>query len=176
MMWRLPARGVRAYDATEIALDVLGGSQTSRLYRRLVHADQTASVAGSSPMGLIGGTSFGFAFARALDGTGLDTVEGTMIEELTRFCDEGPTDAELARTRVQFEREWLGQLARFESRADLFGCYATLHGRPELVNSRVAEFCSITSAEVRDAARAWLRPEQRAVLTYRRGHDVGEAS
>ena len=176
MTWRLPARGTRVYDAAEIALDVLGGSQTSRLYRRLVHGDRCASAAGSSPMGLIGGTSFGFAFARALEDTGLDTLEDTMLEEFSRFAEDGPTDEELARTRVQFEREWLGQLARFESRADLFGCYATLHGRPELVNSRVAEFCSITADEVRDAARAWLRPEQRAVLTYRRGLLVGEGS
>ncbi len=176
MTWRLPARGTRAYDACEIALDILGGSQTSRLYRRLVHTDRIASAAGASPMALIGGTSFGFAFARALEGTPLENVEDAVVAELRRFAEAGPTPEELERTHVQFEREWLGQLARFESRADLIGCYATLHGRPELVNSRIAEFCSVTADEVADAARAWLLPEQRAVLSYRRAALGGEDS
>lgn len=164
--WRLPATGTRAFDACDIALDVLGGGQTSRLYRRLVREDRLASGAGASSMGLIGGTSFGFAFARALDGASLEAIEAALVAEITRLATDGPTSDELARTRVQFEREWLSQLARFDSRADLFGGFATLHGRPELVNTRIADMGSITASEVAAAAGEWLRPEHRAVLVY----------
>jgi predicted Zn-dependent peptidase len=176
LTWRLPARGTRAYDASDIALDILGGSQTSRLYRSLVRDTPLASVAGASAMGLIGGTSFGLAFARALDDTGTDALETAIAAELQRFADDGPTDDELGRTRVQFEREWLSQLARVESRADLFGGYAVLHGDPGLVNTRITEFCSVTGDEVRDAARHWLHPDHRAVVTYRRGPLGGGAA
>ena len=44
------------------------------------------------------------------------------------------------------------------------------------MNSRIAEFCSVTADEVADAARAWLLPEQRAVLSYRRAALGGEDS
>mgnify|MGYP001029986632 CR=1 FL=1 len=175
LTWRLPARGTRAFDACDIALDILGGGQTSRLYRRLVHSEQLSSGAGAAALGLIGGTSFAYAYARALEGTPLPQLESAVVSEVERFLAEGPTDEELGRSRVQFEREWLSQLARVESRADLFSCYATLHGSPDLVNSRVAEFCSITAEEVRDAARAWLAPDARAVLTYERATE-GELS
>ncbi len=169
LTWRLPARGTRAYDACDIALDILGGSQASRLYRALVRDGALASGAGASAMGLIGGTSFGLAFARALDGVETGALEDAIGAELRRFLDDGPTADELERTRVQFEREWLSQLARVETRADLFGAHAVLHGDPGLVNTRIAEFCSVTAEEVRDAARDWLHPEQRAAVTYRRG-------
>lgn len=167
LTWRLPARGTPAYDACDIALDVLGGGKTSRLHRRLVLGDEIASATGASGMPLIGGTSFGFAYARALGDAPLEPLESGMVEELGRLADRGPTDDELGRVRVQFERAWLGQLARVESRADLFGEYATLHGDPTLVNARVADFCAVTAEQVAEAARTWLRPEQRAVLTYR---------
>jgi zinc protease len=173
--WRLPARGTRAYDAAELALDVLGGSDTSRLHRRLVRDDQISSGSGATGVPLIAGTSLGFAFARALDDTPLDTLEAALVDELTRLADEGPTDAEVQRSRVQFEREWLGQLARFESRADLIGTFATLHGDATLVNRRIVDYCSITPTEIRDACRAWLLPEHRAVLSYHRSAPGGEA-
>nr|NLI49084.1 insulinase family protein [Propionibacterium sp.] len=169
LTWRLPARGTRAFDASDIALDILGGSQTSRLYRALVRDGGLASGAGASAMGLIGGTSLGLAFARALDGVRTGALEDAIDAELRRFGEEGPTADELERTRVQFEREWLSQLARVETRADLIGGYAVLHGDPGLVNTRIAEFGSVTAEEVRDAARTWLQPEQRAAITYRRG-------
>ena len=169
LTWRLPGRGTRAVDACDIALDILGGSQTSRLYRAVVRDAALGSVTGASALGLIGGTSLGLAFGRALEASAVAEVEDTMVAELLRFLEEGPTVDELGRTRVQFEREWLSQLARVESRADLFGAYAVLHGDPELVNTRVAAFCSVTAAEVRDAARVWLHPDHRAVLAYRRG-------
>jgi predicted Zn-dependent peptidase len=173
-VWRLPARGTRAFDAVEIALDILGGSQTSRLYRRLVREDRTSSGAGASAIPLALGNSLGFAYARALEGTPLPELEAALIEEIGRFGDEGPTAAEVDRTHVQFEREWLSQCSRFETRADLFSAYATLHNDPHLVNTRIKEYFSITPSEVREAARAWLRPDQRAVLEYHRG--IGRTS
>lgn len=176
LSWRLPPHGTREFDACEIALDILGGSEAARLYRRLVHDDEIAESAGAAAMGLVEGTSFGFAFARAIKGTSLALLEDALIEQIRRLADEGPTDVELARVKIQFERQWLEQLARFDSRADLFGAYATLHGDPGLVNTRIAEIASVTREEVRAAAATYLRPENRGVLRYERGPLGGYAA
>jgi zinc protease len=61
----------------------------------------------------------------------------------------------------------LHELARVDSRADSLGEYATLHGDPTLVNSRIAEITSIDLADVQGAADQWFRPDQRATLIYR---------
>jgi zinc protease len=166
--WRLPARDTREFTALELALAVLGDGQTSRLHRRLVRTDLIAEGAGASALGLIGGTSIGFAQARALAGVSAERLERAIVEEVARLADEGPLEAEVDRAKAQFEREWLEQLGRFDSRADLIGCYATLYGDPQLVNRRLDEVRGITLDEVAEAARRHLRPEQRAVLTYRK--------
>jgi zinc protease len=80
---------------------------------------------------------------------------------------DGPTEDELRRAKAQFERHWLHELARVDSRADALGEYATLHGDPQLVNSRIADINAIDNDEVRRAIHQWFRPEQRAALIYR---------
>ncbi len=168
LAWRLPVRESHAYDGLDLALAILGRSQTSRIYRRLVREERIAEAAGASALGLIGGNSLGFAYARALDGVTLDQLEQHLVEELQRFLDEGPAAPELARAKAQYQREWLTDLARFDSRADLFGAFATLHDDPTRVNNRLAEIDQIAIEDVVDAARAHLRPDQRATLRYHR--------
>ena len=44
--YRLPEDGTRAADAADVALTILGGGESSRLYNRLVRRDRTAVAAG----------------------------------------------------------------------------------------------------------------------------------
>ena len=128
-----PARGTRAYDAARSRSTSWGAARPRGCYRppRPRRPDRVGS-AGASAIGLIGGTSLGFAFARALDDTALDTLEDAHRRRTAR---DSPTRVRRTtswqRTRVQFEREWLGQLARFESRADLFGSLRHAPRRPD---------------------------------------------
>ena len=166
--WRLPARGTRVADACDIALEVLGGSQTSRLHRRLVVDDLVASSAGAGGLFLRYG-SMGFASARALEGATLEQLESAVTDEVERLASDGPTAEEVERVHVQFERTWLSQCAHLDSRADLFSSHATMDGDPDRVNRRVAEYTAVDADEVADAVRTHLVVDQRAVLSYERG-------
>ena len=172
-IWRLPARGTREFDSVDLALTVLGGGQTSRIYRALVRDGGLAETAGAAAMPLIGGTSFGYAFARALNGVDAARLEAAFVAAIELFLVDGPTEQEVARAKVQYEREWLGELASFDSRADLFGAFQTLLGDATLVNTRIADFAEITPSEVLAAAQKYLQPDQRAVLTYLKEADHG---
>ncbi|MEA5051848.1 MAG: pitrilysin family protein, partial [Propionicimonas sp.] len=68
LAWRLPARDSRRFDATDLALAVLGDGQSSRLQRVLVRERELAASASAGALGLIAGTSLGLASARALPG------------------------------------------------------------------------------------------------------------
>jgi predicted Zn-dependent peptidase len=173
--WRLPARDTWAFDACELALSVLGGGQTSRLHTELVRNRRLATDAGASATPLIGGTSFGAAHVRALPGADGSAATEAALAEIGRLADDGPTPEELARAKAQWAREWLTELARFDSRADLISAYATLHGDPERVNRRLAEVENLSLDQVRNACSAFLRPDQRAQLDYRReGGDAAQ--
>ena len=75
--------------------------------------------------------------------------------------DEAPVDEEIY---VDPNEDYVNSLSPSEQEA----FYATLYGDPEVVNRRLDEVRSLTVAEVADAARRYLQPEQRAVLSYRK--------
>ena len=170
LTWRLPARGTRAFDAVDLAFSVLGQGQTSRLHKQLVRAQEIAESSGASALGLIGGTSYGFVYGRARDGVAVEEVEAALVAEVDGLLTTPPTEQELRRAQAQFERHWLHELARVDSRADAFGEYATLHRNPALVNTRIAELNSLTVDDVTEAVGALFRSDQRATLIYRQEH------
>jgi zinc protease len=165
--WRLPPRSTTAFDAIDLLFTVLGAGQTSRLHKSLVRSQELAEGSGASTMGLIGGNSFGFAYARARDGVSLDELEAALVGEIDRLVSDGPSELELRRAKAQYERHWLHELARVDSRADAFGEFATLENDPHRVNTRLAEVESVTAGDVAEAASQWFSTDQRATLIYR---------
>ncbi len=166
LAWRLPPRGTPVFDALDLAFGVLGHGQTSRLHRQLVRQDEIAESASASATGLIGGST-AFASARARDGVSCEQLEAALVAEVDRLDTEGPTPQELRRAKAQYERQWLHELARVDSRADAFGEYATLEHDPTLVNRRIADLDAVDADQVGAAVAQWMRSDQRATLTYR---------
>ena len=168
LTWRLPSVGTPAFDAVDLGMTVLGHGQTSRLHRRLVRRDELAEGASASTMGLIGGTSMGYAYARARDGVAVERIHDVVLEEVERIVTDGITETELRRAKAQFERHWLHELARIDSRADAFGEFATLYDDPELVNVRMDQIDALDTADVAAALRSGLAPANRSTLIYRK--------
>ena len=119
-------------------------------------------------MGLIGGTSLGYAYARARDGVPVERVHDVVLEEVEHLVADGVTDTELRRAKAQFERHWLHELARIDSRADAFGEFATLYDDPELVNVRLDQIDAVDTAQVAEALQTSLAPAHRSTLIYRK--------
>jgi zinc protease len=168
LTWRLPQRGTRDFDAVDLAFSILGQGQTSRLHKVLVRGTERAEAAGASALGLIGGNSSGLVYARARDGVPVELLEADLVHEVDRLRSEPPTEMELRRAKAQYERHWLHELVRVDSRADALGEYATLHDEPTLINTRVAEINAISADDIAEVLPRWFTGEQRATLTYRR--------
>ncbi|GAB2890897.1 M16 family metallopeptidase [Streptomyces mayteni] len=164
--YRLPHDGIREADAADLALTILGGGESSRLYNRLVRRDRTAVSAGFGLMRLAGAPSMGWLDAKTSGEARVEDIETAVAEELARFAEEGPTPEELERAQAQLEREWLDRLATVGGRADELCRFAVLFGDPNLVTTAVRRVLEITADEVREVAAARLRPDNRAVLVY----------
>ncbi|WP_152360628.1 M16 family metallopeptidase [Microlunatus speluncae] len=168
LTWRLPTRDTAAFDAADLALSILGHGQTSRLHRALVRGAELAESAAAMTMPLIGGTSLGLCYARARSGVEPERLTEALLAELTRLRTDGPTEIEVRRAKAQFERHWLNELARIDSRADAIGEYATLHGDPTLINSRLSVITGIGRDQIAAALTEHLDPDHRATLIYRK--------
>ena len=164
--YRLPRDGMRACDAADLALAILGGGESSRLYNRLVRYDRTAATAGFGLLRLTGAPCLGWLDVKALGDASAEAIEAAVDDELARFAAEGPTPEELDRAQAQIEREWLDRIATAAGRADELCRFAVLHGDAQLVRSALGNMLAITADEVRAVARRFLRRENRAVLVY----------
>ncbi|AWW37152.1 MULTISPECIES: M16 family metallopeptidase [Streptomyces] len=164
--YRLPHDGTRACDAADVALTILGGGESSRLYNRLVRRDRTAVAAGFGVLRLAGAPSLGWLDVKASGDVEVPVIEAAVDDELRRFAEEGPTEEEMERAQALLEREWLDRLGTVASRADELCRYAVLFGDPKLALTAVQRLLTVTAEEVREVAKARLRPDNRAVLVY----------
>jgi predicted Zn-dependent peptidase len=119
-------------------------------------------------MGLIDGNSLGMVGGRARSGITPEQLEEALVAEIAGLITEPPGAAELERAKAQFERHWLHELARVDSRADQLSGFATLYNHPTLINTRFAELDAVTPDDVSAAVAEWFTPDNRATLIYRR--------
>ena len=167
LAFRLPPDGTDDYYACCLAMDAIGGLATSRLIRRLVREEQTATGLSAHTMGLVDGVSLGLISVDVADGADPGAVEAAVVEELERFAVEGPTEAEQEASTAETERAWLSALASMDERADAICHYTLLLDDPEYVNTFLDRVGAVRPEQVRAAAQRWLAPSARAVVAYR---------
>ena len=164
--FRLPVDHTPEFFASSLAMDVIGGLATSRLSRRLVRREQSASGVSAHAMGFVDGISLGFMMIDVAEGVSADAVEAAACEELVRFAEQGPTEIEMESAMAQTERSWLSSLASQEERADHICHFATLQGDSSYINTYLDRVGEVTPAQVQQAAAKWLMPGSRAVVAY----------
>jgi len=164
--FRAPVFGDPRLDAIDIAAQVLAGGKGSRLHRRLVRDERIAQDVALFSLGFIGGASIAAGWATVRPGVQPSRVEAALHEELERIGGEAVSDDELERARALIESDELGALGRVEERADRLSMYATLFDDPDLINRMLGRYLAVTADDIRSAAAAVFRPDNRVVLTY----------
>ena len=166
LAWRTPD----GYDprnlAGQVAMEILAGSESSRLHRRLVRDLEICDAVVGGDYELSRGTSLAMLRAAASEDADLDQIRDEMVAALSILAADGPTAAELDRVKASVEREWLAELATVGSRADHMGRFATLFGDVELLNDYLDRVLAIDEAAVAQAAGTVLAPQARAELHY----------
>jgi zinc protease len=176
LAFRLPVDDTPEFFAASLAMDILGGLATSRLYRRLVRREQIANSVQAHAMGFVDGVSLGFIGIDVAEGASAEEAEAHTCEELRRFAAEGPTAVEMESALAQTERSWLSSLASQEERADHICHRATLQGDAAWVNTFLDRLAQVTPDQVRQVAEQWLVPEARAVVAYLRSEHEGASA
>ena len=164
--FRAPVFGDRRLDALDLASQLLAGGKGSRMHKRLVRDERLAQDVAVFTLPFVGGASINVGWATVRPGVEIAAVEAAYLDELERLASEAPSADELERAKALTEADELGALARVEERADRLSMYATLFDDPALVNTLLPRYLSVTADQIRDAARAVFRADNRVVLTY----------
>ena len=157
-VWNVPQYG--SADATYLGLvaDILGSGKSSRLYKRLVYRDRSATDA------------FAFLQAREIAGQfqivataqpngDLAAVERALDEELAAFIRNGPTPAELDRVKTQYRADFVRRMERvggFGGTSDILARGQTFTGNPGQYKIDFGRVQRATVADLHGAAQRWL--------------------
>jgi zinc protease len=164
MAWVSPP-AYRDGDAAMTALSrLLAGGKNSRLYKRLVYELQIADdVSAFQNGGKLGGEFQVIATART--GHSLAELERVILEEIEKVKAEAPEPRELQRIVNQYEVSFLEQLEVVSAKADQLNEYLYYTGTPDFFNQDIERFRALTPGALSSAARRFLDPDRRIVLS-----------
>ena len=163
---RIAPFGTDAFDAFDVAADVLGSGRASRLYATLVRERRLAQDISVFVFPIVGGASMLAMWVTARPGVELTSLEGALLAEIDRMAADGPTDADLDRVRNLQASRTAASLERIAERADRLGQYACLFDEPERINSEVSRYAAVDTARVAEAVRGSITEDNRVTLTY----------
>ncbi|MGD9966702.1 MAG: M16 family metallopeptidase [Hyphomonadaceae bacterium] len=172
-IYRATSYGVdtgRQAHALDVAMEILGGSETSRLYRALVEEQRIAVGAGASAnsSGLGGGSVQ--VWATPAEGVPLERVEAAADAVIAEYLRDGPTAVELTRAKNLLSANAIYARDSQESLANIYGASLAQGESIEDVVNWPTDIEAVTREEVMEMSRqtldldasvtGWLLPEE----------------
>jgi zinc protease len=157
-VWNIPGYKQRDYTLVDMVGDLLAGGKNSRLYKRLVYTDRTATAVN----GFIGPFEIGSQLQLTVTvkpGSDPAVVEKALDEELARFLAAGPTAAELERVRTTNYANFVRGVERidgFGGKSSILAESQVYGDSPDFYKTRLGWVGSATAADVQGAAKRWL--------------------
>jgi zinc protease len=158
-VWNVPQFGEAEATYLDMASDVLvSSSKSSRLYKRLVYDDQTATDVGAYMDAREICGQFDIT-ATVQPGGDPEKVEHAIDEEVARFIAEGPTEEELQRVKAEKIAGFVRGIERiggFGGKADVLAMNQTYRGTPDYYKTTLKYTREATVKDLQAAAKRWL--------------------
>jgi zinc protease len=158
MVWNVPQWGSKEETLLDLATDLLAAGKTSRLYKKLVYEDQTASSAYAyiDPKEIGGNVMME---ATVKPGKSAEEVEKTMNDILQEFLEKGPTQDEVDRVRSNYFSNFLKGIERiggFGGKSDILATNQVYGGAPDFYKKTLKYVADATVEDIQKVSREWL--------------------
>jgi len=157
-VWNTPAWGTSDDTHLDLISDILTSGKTSRLFKRLVYDEQSATNVFSFQFSREIGSHF-IVVAEVRPGGDAAQVEKAMDEEMARFINEGPTAEELKRVKTQYRAGFIRGIERiggFGGKSDVLAINEVYGGSPDFYKTTLELVAGATAAELRATTKEWL--------------------
>jgi predicted Zn-dependent peptidase len=161
--WHVPPRRTPDHYPLEVLATVLGGGQSSRFYRSLVHDRELLSEISVDTEDRRGPDLFG-VWAICSQGHAPAEVRRALDALVTEVTARGITARELEKAKNNIRAAFVFGLQRPLERAEFLGMSELYDGDASLVNGELARYQAVTLADVRRVAAQYLVPGNRIVL------------
>lgn len=158
--------------ALQMLAEILGGGESSRLYRSVVKEQKLATAAMAAAIALEddGLLAAGGLLANPLGDT--DKLLAAVREQIKRMREELVSERELAKAKNQMLRDTVAESLTVNRKGYLLGEYAVLHGNLSEANRSLERIRAVTRSDIRRVARKYLAP-QRATTVQVKPNLVG---
>ena len=153
-------RGVPLNHPDSTAIDlftmILGGGESSRIYRRMVAEEESAVMAMSASMSL---EQNGIVAAGAVlppFGGEMNKAIDSLKDEIRTIQNELVSDEELLKARNQMLRDLVTESLTVESKAAALGSAAVLEGDVARINSRLDRIRDVTAEDIQRVANQYM--------------------
>ncbi|MEO1913976.1 MAG: insulinase family protein, partial [Myxococcales bacterium] len=157
-VWNVPETGTEAADYLGLASSVLSNGKSSRLYKRLVYEEQTATdVAAFMWQRELG--SLLIVWATVSPDADPKRVEEIMDEEIAQLVKKGPTKDELARAKVQLRASFIRgveSVGGFGGKADILAQSEVFYGSPEAYVGLLERIDAARPRDIRNTLKRWV--------------------
>jgi zinc protease len=161
------APSIRSDDAAalELAAEILGGGESSRLYQSLVYEQQIVQQA-SFNADL--NQDLGLLTMRMILASGKKPVdaEKALRAELDKVLQEGVTSAELEKAKNRFLTGKLIERETNNGKASALGEAAVVYGDPNRVNTDLSKLQAVTAAQIKEVLNRYLTGKKKVVIEY----------
>lgn len=157
-IWNVPQAFSDESAGLILAARLLGAGKSSRLYKRLVYDEQTAT----DVTAYVDSREIAGLFTIQADvrpGADAAAVEHAIDEELKRFLAEGPTARELEKGRRQYLASFVRgseRIGGFGGKSDILARSQVFGGSPDAYRRTLDSIAAATPAQLRDTAAKWL--------------------
>ena len=167
----MPGRFDDGFHAADLASDVLGRGNSSRLYQKLVKEKQVFNSLSAFTMGTID-PGLLVVNGRAREGVDLKEAEKHLDEVVYGFAEGGVADRELEKVKNQaLSTLEFGEVEVLNRAMNL--AFSALSGNPHLVNRERDMIEVVGPNDINRMARQILKEENSSVLYYNRANEKG---
>jgi predicted Zn-dependent peptidase len=159
----IPASRTPEHYALELAAVMLGGGESSRLYRTLVHERAEAEQVSASTDDHRGPDELTVS-AVLTEKANVRAVEADIDTALARLRTTPPTEAELERAKQRVRTGMLFGIQTNLDRAIALGEFEALYGDASLLPQELERYLAVRPEDVRRAAARYLVPAHRSLV------------
>lgn len=148
--------------ALDLAAAVLGAGDSSRLYKKLVYRDQTATSAGGYNITNADPGAF-LVMAAMKPGQKTGGAEKILRQEVLRLQKELVSETELQKVKNQLMKDYIDGLMTIDGKAQALATNEILFGSFEKLFTDLEKYKAVTVKDIQRVAQKYLRTEREVV-------------
>ena len=148
--------------ALDLASNVLGSGNSSRLYKRLVYQAQIATGTTAFDMTNADPGTF-MIFVSMKPGVSESAAEPIVQQEIQKMMDAPVSEKELEKSKNQTSMDFLESLTTIDGKAQALAINEILYGDYSRLFSDLERYDKVTAADIQRVVKTYLQPQKKAI-------------